>query len=570
MNHASPDSRPHRAPTERWLTWIALTAVFVLGCVLRVRGVAAAWLNPDEGIYYSMVKWTDWSAFWAEYLGNAHPPLFYLLLRVIGECTDQYLGLRMLPLVAGCAGVPAMYLLARECAGSGRPAVVAGLLGALMLALSEGAVTMSQIVRPYTLQITLLTLALYYLVRFVQRGGGRCMPLYTACMGAAILTHYSSFLVFGAVLGTLTGMAVFRQFPRDRLRSLILWNAPILVAVLLLQFLHIQPRLEGSALQEQAVTGWLRPYMLHDAAHVWSALLGALALVFDQAWEGPALLALLAGLVTAAVWRRPVLLWFPLTLLAITIVAAAAKKYPFGCTRHSLYLVLAFLPPIAMALAKALTKPVGLILGAVLLLCLVLPTTRPWLTTRVSTTLAGPDQKNVSVPERIIAAADVAKYLPAVQELQQNPVTVLTSLQGYYTLIPLYVRERERMQWSKNRGFFHFRWGKCTVVVFQFWEFTIDDRAYGTPEHLYSCVKAVDAELPALRFGQDPSVVMVFGGWSSEMPVRLSTLRWHFFPDRKPVRSYLGDRGLLLMRFDMATYKAEVERILSQGRRQNK
>ena len=82
----------------------ALTLV-ALGFVLRARGLSEYWLNPDEGIYYSSLTAGSFGDFWAEVLANAHPPLYYLLLRGVGLLTWDFVWLRGTSLLFGTAAI---------------------------------------------------------------------------------------------------------------------------------------------------------------------------------------------------------------------------------------------------------------------------------------------------------------------------------------------------------------------------------------------------------------------------------------------------------------------------------
>jgi hypothetical protein len=118
----------------------------VVAFALRVGGLGGFWINPDEGIYLDATRSVD--DLMKEIGGNAHPPLFYILNFILGAFTDDYVLIRGLALVCGCAAVYGMFLLGREASGP-----VTGLVSAGILAVLPSAIEYSRVIRPYMLQI---------------------------------------------------------------------------------------------------------------------------------------------------------------------------------------------------------------------------------------------------------------------------------------------------------------------------------------------------------------------------------------------------------------------------------
>ena len=84
--------------------WLIGLGLVLLGFSLRIGGMTGFWLNPDEGIYYGALT-SSFADFWTEVLErNAHPPLYYLLLRGMGLFSTEFVWFRSLSLVLGCLG----------------------------------------------------------------------------------------------------------------------------------------------------------------------------------------------------------------------------------------------------------------------------------------------------------------------------------------------------------------------------------------------------------------------------------------------------------------------------------
>ena len=163
--------RRRASSVERYGCFAALLLV-VLALFIRVPGTMEWWLNPDEGIYFSIATQPTLAAFWEEVATNAHPPLYYMILRGAGFLTTDFFWFRALSLMGAAAAVFAIWECAREIAPK-EPLrrTVTGLAAAALLVMSPPLVILSQIMRPYMLQLALVAGALALLLR-VRSGAG--------------------------------------------------------------------------------------------------------------------------------------------------------------------------------------------------------------------------------------------------------------------------------------------------------------------------------------------------------------------------------------------------------------
>ena len=95
--------RPSASTVERYGLLAALLLV-VVGLVIRVVGTMEWWLNPDEGIYFSIATQPTLAGFWSEVATNAHPPLYYMILRAVGFLTTDFLWFRGTVMDRRCRG----------------------------------------------------------------------------------------------------------------------------------------------------------------------------------------------------------------------------------------------------------------------------------------------------------------------------------------------------------------------------------------------------------------------------------------------------------------------------------
>ena len=544
-----PDhARPGPGRTEPFLVRHGRAAVLLIvagALALRVAGTSEWWLNPDEGIYFSLVTRPTWAGFWAELRENAHPPLYYLLLRATGALTTDFFWFRALSLVAGAAAVGTLWAVGRALVaaegGTRLRATATGLVAAALLAASPTAVVQSQIMRPYMLQLALVGGALALLLGWKGASDRRALGAYVALVTLALLTHYSSVLALAA----LGCVAAFRMATTvtDRRSRWVLVAAHGAAGALFaaLWVLHLRG-LAASDTADDALRGWLSFYLVGSPREAWLAFLGLQTTVLGRPLGGLAALILMGALALAAARRA----WLPLVVagsaLSVGLGAAAAGVYPMGATRHSIWM-LAFTVP-AMAWALGLMASGGWRrAGAAVAVAAVLVAAR----TPVGDALGVPDSP-WAAPERVLRQANLAEMLD-VLDPEGSPRLILMDLQTYYLLLPFYYADRTDADVTGGAPFFHFRYGRRDVVVARSWLATLgvdgdpagpgDATAGGGSGErddpgdpgssagpapsagpagsgdLRALVGRVDRAAPELGLGSAEQAVVLVGGWRS-------------------------------------------------------
>jgi hypothetical protein len=343
---------PRATRVDDWLRanvdTIALLAV-AIGLVVRLVIARRNFLVPDEALDYVLVNQASPRAAYSASLGNAHPPLFYLLLyygRLLG--TSEFV-LRLPSAVAGAVMPWIAFEWMKRVLGG-----VTGLMGLLFLALSPAIVVVTSEVRPYGFLLLFMAVALYSLERAIQEDSVYWIVLSAIFQCLAILSHYS------AVWFTITlGIYALARMRSRRLGNgtVAAWLGSQAGTAAILAWLYVShiSRLRGSPMEREAMRTWLSdsyfnlgqdriaPFALTRTAEVFQYLLAndvAGVLVF---------LLFIVGLV--------LLFWNPVPLegqgptprvlglllllpFAIGCAAAFLRLYPYSGTRHSLYLAI--------------------------------------------------------------------------------------------------------------------------------------------------------------------------------------------------------------------------------------
>jgi hypothetical protein len=149
---------------------------------------------------------------------DIHPPLFYLLIKAVMTVSRADWALRLIPALAGVAGVALLYRVGRECISRN-----AGLFAAVLLAVNPLHLLLSRQVRPYTLVFDLALLSLWAFMALVRGAGWRAMLGICLANLALALLHFTALLLIGAEGAMLLALACLRRSRRD-IGNLILFT----------------------------------------------------------------------------------------------------------------------------------------------------------------------------------------------------------------------------------------------------------------------------------------------------------------------------------------------------------
>ena len=157
---------------------LGLVAIIALGLLLRIHQIGAASLWYDE-IFSAYWIHRPLSYLWTDGLIiETTPPLYYSLLKLwVAFAGDGDVALRLFSAAASTATIPLVFLLGAELA---TPA--AGLLAALLFALSPMQIYYAQEARGYAMLPLAFALALLGLLRFLR--AARCAGLITGRSGS--------------------------------------------------------------------------------------------------------------------------------------------------------------------------------------------------------------------------------------------------------------------------------------------------------------------------------------------------------------------------------------------------
>ena len=328
---SSLQNPPTPSPRPLWprLQALAPAALIALGAGLRLEGyIRNPSLRLDECLLSLNIVSRSYAGLWRPLEnGQGAPPLFLMVERLaVSLAGRSEYGLRALPLVAGLLSLPLLWVLARRLVGKN-----AALLALALFAVSYEPVRFSREVKQYSVDLA-VTLLLYVGLAPVL---GRPLRWYhVALLGAVgviavFASHPAMFVLAGLAL--VYGLEAGRRREGRQLLAVgavaAVWLAGVGVFYFLLgRQLHGSGRLAdywGAAFLP------LLPHSVSDLHWYLDTFFGFLSNPGGFQYEAIAALPFFAGCVSLGQRDRHAC-WLLLTPLLLTLLASAARVYPFS------------------------------------------------------------------------------------------------------------------------------------------------------------------------------------------------------------------------------------------------
>ncbi|MDP9160420.1 MAG: glycosyltransferase family 39 protein [Acidobacteriota bacterium] len=389
-----------RTPLSALGTWVPanktlLACAFIfVALLLRLRTAWGTFLNPDEALHFRLANKASWTLTYQASLTNAHPPLLTFVLHAMRTFGSSEFVLRLPSVIAGTAFCWVFYQWLTRVLGSN-----AALIGLLFAAFLPPLVSISAEVRQYALLLFFLASCAYLLEDAFDRKSPRLMLLSALFLCLGMLTHYSAILFAVSIGGYALLHFAKGKYSAQLITGWALGQACALGLVIFLYQTHIS-RYRGSNPDDLTANGWAGIYLKNSYFHsgrdhllvfIFARSFGIFQFLFGQLAVGDiAALIFVAGIVF--LWRQTreansaerKLSLLALLILPFIIGCAAAivGKYPYGGTRHSVYLSIFAIAGISLALCKLETRKLhGLLLAALMIaFCYLFPQPhRPYL-----------------------------------------------------------------------------------------------------------------------------------------------------------------------------------------------
>ena len=345
--------------TDEWSGWrIDLIALLVLtvGFLIRLWGASSSFVNPDEAYHALLSSPDNFRDLLASAVRSPHPPLFIILLHYIRQVTTSDLGIRIIPVIAGTLMPWVMY----RWIGRGW-SKLAGLGALTILVLVPELIQVSVEARAYTLALLAMAVALYLMDRAIEDSSVLKMAGFALALYVAILSDFSA-AFFVVASGVYFLMRITEK--RVTIGVRVTWELSqvgVVVLYALLWVVQVDPLRSITARAD--VDGWLREAYLQPGQNIIAFLVKntakQFAFIFPLSelpravgWLTvvPAVAAMLVfGVGLWLLWRRSPdgSLWHSRATVVLMLVpfatvfaAACVHLFPYGRTRHTIFLAL--------------------------------------------------------------------------------------------------------------------------------------------------------------------------------------------------------------------------------------
>jgi hypothetical protein len=326
------------------------------------------------------------------------------------------------------------------------------LTGLIFVSLLPPLVLLSAEIRQYELLLLFAVSAAYFLEKALAANSAGFMLLASAFLCLSMLSHYSAFL-FAAALGIYSLWRIANLRPSAKV--VLAWVAGQTAALGLASFLYVTQisRIKGTSVAEQAFDGWLSRSYFHSGhgsplVFMVARSFSVFQYLFGQFAVGDiAALLFVAGIVFLVRKRVPLPLSEPTALqlaallvlpFAINCALALLDVYPYGGTRHSVFLGIFAISGIGLCLAGLSRKRrllgITVAMGMVLV-CFAFPSRYPYIS-RADQNQAHMQQAVRFVSEQIPSSAPLfvdyeSGILLGHYLCEQKPVAYDGSIPGF-------------------------------------------------------------------------------------------------------------------------------------------
>jgi Dolichyl-phosphate-mannose-protein mannosyltransferase len=343
---------------------VAIQVLFGGVIVAALSTCILSWLSIRQYVGFDsfwhvfIARQESWPAFFREIRENAHPPLFYLLLRGVIDVFGPSVFVYRLISIAGIALATVFLSLALALVTKNAPLAI---VAAAAFAFSANAVEIGIEIRSYSVFLASIAAAtvawLDWLDTMPRATRASARILFAAASSTAILSHYSGFFVLGAMLTTPAVLYAshrrwrvkfLRETSRNSVALALMFGVPLLVAFLVYWFLiyryqnglnHVADFIFVPGIESR----WT--FFLHNSRNLLQLFVPDFGLPARLAIGAWCILFFLIFIATVRRFREGRLEAVPLVtlllLLLLNVAAALAGKYPFGGnSRHELFVFL--------------------------------------------------------------------------------------------------------------------------------------------------------------------------------------------------------------------------------------
>src|SRR5450755_521546 len=357
-------------------SWMA-AAVVLLGFCWRLWLAHATFFNTDEAWHFSVANQDSLIAAYSASLTLAHPPLLVFILYFWRHLGTSDVVLRLPVVLAGSIFCWVFFKWLSLLFGR-----TVAWVGLILAAFLPPMIALSAELRQYSFMLLFAVAATCFVERALRDNSSGMMLLSSLSLYLAMLSHYSAFL-FAASLGIYVIVRMVSNRPSNGV--IAAWAAGQVVGVGLAGILFATHIAKLGSVYPVAqplqrfgdfyLFDWyFHPGREHFATFLYRGTFGIFRFIFGQTAVGQvAALLFVAGvilLLSNGISKRSAALLL-ISPFVLNWIAVAAGLYPYGRTRHCIFLAIFALSGVALALVRVVRNrsvvAVGLALMVVVL-----------------------------------------------------------------------------------------------------------------------------------------------------------------------------------------------------------
>jgi hypothetical protein len=343
---------------RRFLLPLALMA---LGFGLRLANAAHRFLNADEALHYLLTLHGTLGRTYQASLAVNHPPLLIIALHYWGRLGHSEFFLRLPCVFAGTLFCWIMFCWLRRVRGdSSAPILLA------LLSLAPPLVLISAEIRQYAFLLLFSAAALYFLDQSIEEHSPVAALLSGFALSLALLSHFAALIV-----ALTLGIYALLRFASNAVNRPVFfaWVAgqSCALGVVIFLFAYNWPAIKARNAPQAVAASYLRRSVFWPGEESPWTFVGRNTIrvfhyFFDQGAVGVlALVVFLCGIVILIRGQHPVrarqpssrqLAFLFLLPFVVNSITGLLRLYPYGGSRHNVYLAIFAMPAIAVALTE--------------------------------------------------------------------------------------------------------------------------------------------------------------------------------------------------------------------------
>lgn len=203
--------------SQKHCPFLIVSCLILIGAFLRLYHLDfnSLWLDEAATTIFTQQSIGDYWQLLSS-LGEVHPPLFYIVEKIILPLGNSEFLYRLFPALFGIATIPLFFLIGKKMFGT-----PVGILMAALITFSPFHIQYSQDARMYTMLLFITAIALIFYLEAINSNNKNYWILFGITSALAIWTHFMAFIIIGAlIIYSIFSLLKEKKTPRNLILSI--------------------------------------------------------------------------------------------------------------------------------------------------------------------------------------------------------------------------------------------------------------------------------------------------------------------------------------------------------------